>query len=586
MARRDPHSYNDDTQAETAHLALVARVDFASHTLDAEATLTFRAPGSGPLDLDTRDLTIAEVVDQDGGPVAHVLHPAEPFLGARLELTLPAGTRAVRIRYRTAPTASALQWLEPTQTAGGVHPFLFSQCQAIHARAVVPLQDTPRLRIRYSAELTVPRTLTAVMAAAHLGRTEDGDVAIERWEMPQPIPPYLLAFAVGDLTSRELSSRCRVWAEPCEVDAAAWEFAGVEPMISAAEALFGPYDWERFDLLTMPPSFPYGGMENPRLTFLTPTVITGDRALVSVVAHELAHSWTGNLVTNASAEHFWLNEGFTVYAERRIIEALEGPEVASLHAALGRRELDESIERFADRPELTRLRTHLAGVDPDDAYSLVPYEKGYFFLCAIEAVVGRPAFDAWLKRYLADFRFGAVTTDDFVAHIEAALPGALAQADAPQWLDGAGIPASAVAPRSTRLAAVEAVATTVPSVEATAGWTATEWQLFLELVPRPATVATCRALDERFDLTAGRNYDVLVSWLTLALGTGDHAVLDRVDHVLAHVGRMKYLRPLYTALVREPATRDRAAAVFAKVGAGYHPIARQMVEAVLRDAAA
>ena len=586
MARCDPHSYADDAQAQTAHLDWAATVDFTTQTLAATATLTFRAPAGGALDLDTRDLTITAAVDQDQRPVPFALAAPDPILGARLTLTLPADTRAVTLTYRTAPTASALQWLAPAQTAGGVHPYLFSQCQAIHARSIAPLQDTPRLRIRYSAELTVPRALTVVMAAAHRDRTVAGEVAIDRWDMPQPIPPYLLAFAVGDLAARDLSPRCRVWAEPSVVDAAAWEFADVERMITAAEALFGPYDWDRFDLLTMPPSFPYGGMENPRLTFLTPTVLAGDRSLVSVVAHELAHSWTGNLVTNASAEHFWLNEGFTMYAERRITEALDGPDLASLSAALGRRELDESIARFASRPELTRLRTHLDGVDPDDAYSLVPYEKGYFFLCAIEAVVGRPAFDAWLRTYLADFRFGAITTDDFLAHLEAALPGALARADATTWIDGAGVPATAVAPRSSRLDAIERLTGTVPTVEATAGWTATEWQLYLELVPRPATVATCRALDERFALTAGRNYDVLVSWLTLALGAGDHAVLDRVDDMLAAVGRMKYLRPLYTALAKDPATRARATAVFAKVGAGYHPIARQMVEGLLRDAAA
>ncbi len=586
MARCDPHSYADDAQAQTAHLDWAASVDFTTQTLAATATLTFRAPAGGALDLDTRDLTITAAVDQDQRPVPFALAAPDPILGARLTLTLPADTRAVTLTYRTAPTASALQWLAPAQTAGGVHPYLFSQCQAIHARSLVPLQDTPRLRITYAATLTVPRALTVVMAAAHRGRTVDGDHAVEAWHMPQPIPPYLLAFAVGDLASRDLSPRCRVWAEPSVVDAAAWEFAEVEQMIGAAEALFGPYDWERFDLLTMPPSFPYGGMENPRLTFLTPTLITGDRALVSVVAHELAHSWTGNLVTNATAEHFWLNEGFTMYAERRIVEALEGPAVASLHAALGRRELDESIARFAARPELTRLRTHLDGVDPDDAYSLVPYEKGYFFLCAIEAAVGRPAFEAWLKRYLADFRFGAITTDDFCAHLEAALPGALAAVDAPAWLDGAGIPASAQAPRSERLDAVLALTGVAPTAAQVAGWTATEWQLYLELVPRPASPALCRELDARFALTAGTNHDVLVSWLTLALGAGELGVVDRVEQVLTRQGRMKYLRPLYTALAKEPRTRDRARAVFAKAGASYHPIARQMVEGILRDAGA
>lgn len=256
MARRDPHSYNDDTQVETESLALAARVDFTANQLHADATLTFKRPGGGVLDLDTRDLALETVVDQGGKPLAFELHPAEPILGARLSITLAAGTSAVRIRYRTSPDASALQWLEPAQTSGGKQPFLFSQCQAIHARSVIPLQDTPRLRIKYTAELAIPRALVAVMAAAHRGREEQGDFAFERFAMPQPIPPYLIAFAVGELVSRELSSRSRVWAEPAMVDKAAYEFAGVDAMMQAAEALFGPYDWERFDILTMPPSFP------------------------------------------------------------------------------------------------------------------------------------------------------------------------------------------------------------------------------------------------------------------------------------------------------------------------------------------
>ena len=581
--RRDPHSYNDDTQAETDSIALTARVDFAQKVLHAEATLTFRTPGGGTLDLDTRDLAIEKVVDHRGTALPFTLHPAEPFLGARLSIELPADAPSIRITYKTSPDASALQWLEPAQTMGGKLPYLFSQCQACHARSIIPLQDTPRLRIRYTAELTVPKALKVVMAAADRGRTEQGNAAVERWEMPQPIPPYLFAFAIGDLTSRDLSPRCRVWAEPAQVEAAAYEFADVEAMIASAESLFGPYDWERFDILTMPPSFPYGGMENPRLTFITPTVIAGDRSLVSVIAHELAHSWTGNLVTNANGEHFWLNEGFTMYAERRITEALEGADMASLSAALGRRELDESIARFTERPQMTRLRVPMQGVDPDDAYSLVPYEKGYFFLAAIEAAVGREKFEGWLKTYLRDFRFGAITTEDFERHIEAGLPGALAKVDARTWIDGEGVPAAAVPPRSKRLDAIESLGGAAPPAEVASTWNATEWNLYLETIARPASHDLLNTLEARFHLTQSNNYDVLVAWLALCLQSGYHAVLSRVDQVLAGVGRMKYLRPLYTALAKHPGTRDRARATYERLRTGYHPIARQMVESVLRD---
>jgi leukotriene-A4 hydrolase len=587
MARLDPHSYNDDSQVETESLALAARVDFDTRTLHAEAELAFRAPGGGTLDLDTRDLAIEAVVDQDRRPLPFVLHPAEPILGARLELTLPPGTRAVRIRYRTSPDASALQWLEPAQTSGGMHPFLFSQCQAIHARSVVPLQDTPRVRIRYTAELTIPSALRAVMAAAPRGRAEPGatagGVAIERYEMPQPIPPYLIAFAVGDLASRDLSPRSRVWAEPGVLDRAAYEFAQVEDMIVAAEALFGPYDWERFDVLAMPPSFPYGGMENPRLTFLTPTVLAGDRSLVSVLAHELAHSWTGNLVTNANAEHLWLNEGFTVYAERRILEALHGTEEAELHAALGRRALDAAVARFARSPELTRLRTRLSGIDPDEAFSRIPYEKGYFFLRTLEEAAGREAFSRWLRSYLQAFRFGAITTDDFTAHLEGELPGLLERVEAPRWLEREGVPDTAPRPRSTRMAAIEALGGALPPEALARGWAPTEWQLYLESVPRPAAPELCAALDERFGLTASTNYEVLVSWLVLALSSGYHRVVPRAEEVLGAVGRMKFLKPLYGALAADERTRPIARRTFERFAPSYHPIARQVVEAVLRE---
>jgi leukotriene-A4 hydrolase len=582
MSRRDPHSYADDAHAITRTLELKLQVDFEARTLAGEVTLAFHERAQGALDLDTRDLTILSVEDGAGRSLPFVVHPTEPHLGSRLSIEIGTPTPSVRIRYRTSPEASAMQWLTPAQTRGGVHPFVFTQCQAIHARSIVPLQDTPSRRITYAAELVYPRELTAVMAAADRGRTEEGAVARHRWEMPQPIAPYLFAFAVGELGSRDLSARSRVWAEPSLVDAAAWEFAAVEDHIAAAESLFGPYDWERFDILVMPPSFPYGGMENPRLTFISPTVIAGDRSLVSVIAHELAHSWTGNLVTNANAEHFWLNEGFTMYAERRITEANHGADAAALSAALGRRELDESLKRFQDRPGMTRLRTHLEGVDPDDCYSLIPYEKGYAFLAAVEGVVGRSAFERWLKTYLADFRFGAVTTEEFEAHIEAALPGALQRAGAREWIDGEGIPEGTRPPTSSRLEAIESLQGAVPAAEIAEEWSAIEWNLYLERVPRPASAETLAALDERFALTRQKNYDVLVAWLTLALQSGYLAVLPRVREVVAEVGRMKYLRPLYTSLTERPETRDEAKDQYRLHRESYHPIARAMVCGLLK----
>lgn len=588
MARLDPHSYADESQPRVASLDWEARIDFATRTIEAAATLEFTDPAVGALDLDTRDLVIADVNDDLGRAVPFTLHPAEPIFGSRLSLTLAEGTRAVTIRYRTAPDASALQWLEPAQTAGGEHPYLFSQCQAIHARSVVPLQDSPRHRLCFRARLTVPTALRGLMAAAFDGREEQGDVAVERWHMPQAIPPYLFAFAVGELESRELGPRSRVWAEPKVVEQAAWEFADVHRMILAGEELYGPYGWDRFDILVMPPSFPYGGMENPRLTFVTPTLLAGDRSQVRVIAHELAHAWSGNLVTNADAEHFWLNEGWTRYAELRIVEALEGADVAALLAAICKRDLDEAVERFLaeGRGGLTRLRTHLVGIDPDEAFSTVPYEKGNLFLHAIEDVVGRPRFDELAKKYLHTFRFDSITTEQFVDFVEGELPGVLAQIDAPRWIDGEGIPEHAPAVRAARLDAVQAMGAAIPSFDVGHALSSTEWNLWLDRVPQPQAPEYCAALDERFGLTQNGNMEVKVSWLRLALGSGYAAVLPEVERVLTTVGRMKYLLPLYMALLARPETVKLAHSVFERAAPGYHPIARQVVRGRLDKAAA
>jgi leukotriene-A4 hydrolase len=584
--RLDPHSFCDSDQVETESIELDLRVDFSERRLSGRCVLALRASPArsrgGPLDLDTRALEIESVSDGNGKALMYELSAPDPILGSRLRVELPPGSEAVSIRYQTSNEASALQWLEPAQTRARRHPYLFSQCQAIHARSVVPLQDTPRVRVPYTATLDVPSELTSLMAASFVARSAGAPGrARDRWQMTQPIPPYLLALIVGDVASRDLSPRVRVWGEPPDVARAAHEFAGVEAMIAAAEALFGAYDWERFDLVVMPPSFPYGGMENPRLTFLTPTVVAGDRSLVSVVAHELAHSWTGNLVSNASAEHFWLNEGFTVYAERRILEALWGREHSELHAAVGRQELERALADFADHPELTRLRTELTDVDPDLAFSVVPYEKGYLLLRALEEALGRPRWDTFLKRYMAEYRFRALTTEDFLRFIERELPGAVAAVHGDDYLSAPGVPSSAPVPRSQRLEAVLALAPSLPAPELGRAFSPLEWKLYLDGMPRPTPLEVCDELDRRFSLTESQNAEILAAWLLLALESGKLSVLERVEAFLAEVGRMKFLRPLYGALARRPETADRARALFERCREGYHPIARQVVERIV-----
>jgi hypothetical protein len=405
--------------------------------------------------------------------------------------------------------------------------------------------------------------------------------------MPQPIPPYLLAIAAGGLDFRELSPRARVWAEPEIVEQAAYEFGDVEKMIDAAERLFGPYPWERYDMLVLPPAFPFGGMENPRITFLTPTVIAGDRSLVDVLAHELAHSWTGNLVTNATMEHFWLNEGFTTWAERRILDALHGERASALRWAVGQKALDDSIARFGIDSPLTKLRTDLRGIDPDDAFSSIPYEKGARFVCAIETQAGREPFDRFMRKYLDAFRFTSITSEEFIAFLEQELPGTAAAVHADAWLHETGMPSNAPVFKSELLDQLIAAAAAFaggdrPTPEQTAGWDPGALLVFLQHLPRELDHEALAWLDRNFNLTQRGNYEILVEWLTIAAGSGYEPVLDRVRKVLLEVGRMKFLRPLYTALGKNPRTRAIAEEIYAQGKPRYHSLSRRAIESVLQ----
>ena len=587
MARMDPHSYFDTEQPLTKELRFVWDVDFSSRRISGRVHLVFAKPAQGPLDLDSKGLTIHEAASSDGRKVPWEAFPGEPVLGERLRFTLPDGTAELVIRYETSPDAVALQWLDPAQTAGKAHTFLFSQCQSIHARTLAPLQDSPRVRTPYRAEVTVPEALTAVMSAGPAGSRPGVRPGTKTFlfEMPQPIPSYLLALAVGNLASRDLSPRSRVWAEPETVGAAAYEFAGIEDMILTAEGIFGPYEWDRYDMLVLPPSFPYGGMENPRLTFLTPTLLAGDRSLVAVVAHELAHSWTGNLVTNATNNDFWLNEGFTVWAERRILEALKGQDYAAMGWALGLNDLQEAFSRFGADSPLTRLRTDLRGVDPDSVFSEIPYEKGARFVRLLEDAVGRPRFDQFVRAYMGRFRFTSITTAEFLDFLEEQLPGVAGKVGGAAWVDGPGLPSNSPVFRSDQLESIQRLASgwgqgILPTAEEAKGWTPQEVVLYLQGLPRELPADQCARLDGLLSLNSRTNYEVLVEWLTIAAGSDYEPAFRRIGEVLKSVGRMKYLRPLYGALGRHPRTREFARKVYAEAQAGYHALSRQVVEGI------
>jgi len=585
--RPDPHSYFRTDQPRLQHVDWVANVKFDARTLSCTATLRFDR--SGVVDLDTRDLEFVYISCRGSGRIEYEIAPADSLLGSRLRVTMPEGVTEVTITYRTAPTASALQWLTPEQTAGKRHPFLFSQGECLHTRSFLPCQDSPGVRFTYTAELTVPAELRGLMAATHIARKPHpllSGLWIERWQMDHPIPAYLVAFAVGDLVSRDLSPRSRVWTEPGLADKAAWEFADTARMIVEAELLFGPYQWGRFDILLLPPSFPYGGMENPTLAFMTPALLAGDRSMVYVVAHELAHAWTGNLVTNATWGDFWLNEGWTTYAQMRIVEALYGRDAQELQAALLMRELERDLAGFADRPQYTRLATDIpATVDPDDVFSRVPYAKGYLFLSRLEESVGRERFDAFIWAYIKEFAFKTIDTATFLNFVAAELPGALEDVRAWRWVHGPGIPPDVQDISGETLDALAAlIASGRPPInDDVRKWDGTAWTYYIESLPRDARTI-CEHIEDRFALSRHGNVEIAWAWYLLAIASG--AAFDRaaLEQFLAGNGRMKYLKPLYQELAKREDLRGWARSVFDRCKVGYHPIAASVIGRILAEA--
>ncbi len=549
MYAMDVHSWSRPDQARVRHIELDLAVRFDRKILEGTATVHFDRLAPGPLILDTRDLEIRRVENAAG----FELGAPDQILGAPLRIEEPAGDW-VRIHYATSPEASGLQWLEPAQTAGKRHPFLYTQSQAIHARSWIPLQDTPGVRITFDAAIHTPAGLRAVMGADRRG---------DRFHMEQPVPSYLIALAVGDLAFRELGPRSGVYAEPPLLDAAATEFSDTEAMITAVEEMYGPYRWGRYDLLVLPPSFPFGGMENPRLTFATPTILTGDKSLVSLVAHELAHSWSGNLVTNATWSDFWLNEGFTVYLERRILEKVYGKERAEMEAVLGRRELDREMAALAESDRV--LHIDLNGRDPDDGCTQVPYEKGALLLRTLEQEVGRVRFDEFLRAYFDHFAFRSITTAEFLAYLHHKLPTTV---PVEEWIVRPGIPAGAAEPQSDAFSNMDMTT-----------WNTHQWLHFLRSQDKPDMAR----MDAEFHLTESRNAEILAEWLAMSVKENYAPAWLRLEEFLCAVGRRKFVRPLYTDLMKTPDGRARAKRIYARARPGYHPITQKTVDAIVGE---
>jgi aminopeptidase N len=590
---KDVSSYAQPEIARVSHVQLDLSTDFAAKTLSGTAALDLMtAPGATQVILDTRDLTIRGVTDPAGRPLQWRLGPAEGTKGQPLIIDMPAGTRRVVVSYVTSPGAAALQWLTPEQTAGKRLPYLFSQGQAILTRSWLPTQDSPGIRQTYDARIVVPDNLRAVMSAEML--TPNGEAAgpgrrAYRFRMTNPIPPYLIALGVGDIAFRSLGSRTGVYTEPSMLDLAASELVDTEKMVEATERLYGPYRWGRYDLLVLPPSFPYGGMENPRLTFATPTILAGDRSLVSLVAHELAHSWSGNLVTNATWPDNWLNEGFTSYIENRIMEEVYGPERAAMEAQLSFRTLSDTVKELGATSPQTKLYVAPDPKDPEGGASEVIYEKGAALLQTIEHIVGRERFDAWLRSYFDEHAFQPMTTDRFLTHIRRNLvrgDAALEQRlQLERWLYAPGIPDNIHVPQSQAFAAVEtqarAFASGTPAAQLrTQDWTTQEWLHFIGALPETMTPGQFAELDRAFRFNTTGNSEIMFAWLEKAVENRWQPAVPALEKFLVGMGRRKFVRPLFQALIDEGEWgRPLAERIYARARPGYHPVTVTSVDA-------
>lgn len=589
----DDHTYGNLHEVDLKHLDLDLTVDFEAKSLNGFVDLSFDRlkDDVSELVLDTRDIDISKVeLNQNDQWVVGDFDLAEKdeVMGSKLTIKLEGGVNKVRVHYATQPQASGLQWLTPEQTDGKKHPFMYSQAQAIHARSFVPVQDSPAVRITYNATIRTPKELLAVMSAFNEPDTElDGEY---HFEMPQAIPTYLIAIGVGDLKFKAMSDRTGVYAEPAILDAAVAEFDDTEDMVKVTEELYGPYRWGRYDLLILPPAFPYGGMENPRLSFITPTVIAGDKSLVSLIAHELAHSWSGNLVTNANWHDFWLNEGFTSYVENRIMEELFGRERALMEQSLAVQDLRQAVQ---DLPkEYTVLNVDLKGADPDDAFSTVPYTKGQMFLVWLEEKFGREVFDTFLVKYFDHFAFQSITTQQFEAYLKEHLldknPGVVTDEQIRVWIHEPMLPEMMPNPTSDAFEVVDQKTKKLLSGEitlvelGTKEWTVHEWLHFINNLPTDMSNDDMKAMDAEFKLTESTNNEIAHAWLLLSLRSGYEVVMPRLENYLITIGRRKLIVPLYKQLMETEQGAEFAKRVYKVARPGYHPLAQATLDEVVK----
>jgi len=578
---RDPHTWSKPNDARVTHLEWNAKVDFATKVISATATYNIEnLTDTSAILFDTKGLSISRV-EVDGKPVQQHLGEEKEFLGQPLSIPIDSTSKKVAITYTTSPAAEALLWVD------GEKPFLFTQSQAILARTWIPCQDSPGVRFTYNATVEVPKNLLALMSAEN--PQQKNESGIYSFKMEQPIPSYLMALAVGDVEFRSVGKQTGVYAIPTLIDAAAKEFEDMQLMVEAAEKLYGPYVWGRYDLLILPPAFPFGGMENPRLTFATPTIIAGDKSLVALVAHELAHSWSGNLVTNSTWDDFWLNEGFTVYFEQRIMEAVFGRERSEMLAQLSRQDLDATIvELTASHPADTKLKLALEGRSPDDGMTDIAYNKGYFFIRLIEEIVGREKFDVFLKNYFTSHQFQVMDTETFLDYLRKNLVDAETEKkiDIDAWVYGEGIPTNAPVVNSDALARVDeavkqwSVGNLKTSELKWNDWQYQEQYRFLTNIPESVPLNKLDELDAAFHINESGNSEVLFAWLEQSILKKRTASYARLEKFLVEVGRRKFVAPLFEAM-KKTEQLDLAKRIYEKARPGYHSVTTGTVDEML-----
>jgi leukotriene-A4 hydrolase len=583
------HSFANLGKVSVKHMHLDLECDFSSQKLKGSVTHHLADIQTDTLILDTRNLHISRVVLNGSKAVNYMFGQTDTLFGTALLIPIDSLTRTVQIWYETGKESEALQWLNPSQTHDKNHPFLYTQSQAILARTWIPLMDRPDLRFTYSARIQCPKNLLALMSATNpQGMNDSG---IYHFTMEQPIPSYLLALAAGHVQFRALGDSCGIYAEPGFLEAVAWELADMPAMIQKASALYGQYLWGRYDVLMMPPAFPFGGMENPRLTFATPTIIAGDRSLTGLIAHELAHSWSGNLVTNSSWNDLWLNEGFTVYFENRITEAIYGKDIAEMNAALEVGELKLTLQELMQKnPEDTRLAINLKGRNPDAGLSDIAYIKGFLFLKHLENLVGRERWDAFLRTYFASHAFQTINTEAFREYLEASDLITTAEmsvkAQIRAWLYDTGMPDGWPEPQSLRMKIARAAAENfmrsgVIDSSVAGNWVTQQYQEFMRSLPNTIGKSQLEILDQTFGFTNSGNAEILADWFTLAARHGYTPAYAAMEKFLIQVGRRKFLKPVYGTLAETPDGLKLARKIFARARQGYHAVSANTIAKML-----